>query len=360
MTASNAASASTDRRSRPSPAIHSDNYRIYLVVRQGAGIGFLAHLAFIPLFSLLKIYPLALFNVLSVLAWGYAYWVNNNARHGLAIHVIGIEVVLHAALATWLLGWDAGFGHYLVTLIVFAMFNHQIANRWVVAEALFIVFLYAGMFALTHGKAIYSMSQATIQSLNMINAVISFSTLALISYFFREGSIYNERSMERLANTDPLTQLPNRRYLWKQLEAEVLRTTDGGAPFALVLADLDGFKRINDQYGHEVGDQVLTEVARRMRSCLRENDVVGRWGGEEFLILMPQMSANDAFQAAERVRRAVAESPMETSVGALSLTISLGVAHHRPGIDLGETIHRADTAMYRAKMGGRNRVEPEQ
>ncbi|MDW8091507.1 MAG: GGDEF domain-containing protein [Meiothermus sp.] len=157
--------------------------------------------------------------------------------------------------------------------------------------------------------------------------------------------------MHTLARTDPLTGLPNRLALSERLEAEV----QAPRGLFLVLLDVDHFKQINDRYGHAVGDAVLREVACRLRVGLREGDVLGRWGGEEFLILLREESLQNALAVLERVREGIAFWPFE-AVGFISA--SFGVAEAHSGDTVRSLLERADRALYQAKRGGRNRVEP--
>lgn len=167
-----------------------------------------------------------------------------------------------------------------------------------------------------------------------------------------------DHSLE-LAVTDQLTGLHNRRYMASQLEALVRRAGRGGEPVASLLIDIDHFKKINDGYGHDVGDEVLREFAVRLASNVRAVDLPCRYGGEEFVVVMPDTSIIDAERIAERIRLHVAGSPFRVMGGAelLSVTISIGVAATNGPADRPEALlKRADEAVYEAKAGGRNRV----
>ena len=163
------------------------------------------------------------------------------------------------------------------------------------------------------------------------------------------------KTISRLARQDPLTGLANRRRLMEVLKSELSRRHRTGAPLTLALGDIDYFKQLNDQYGHQVGDQILMGLAKRMRSCLRESDLLCRWGGEEFLILMPETDAEEARLAMEKVCAAVAAKPFETDAGPVEVTITFGVASVR-GDDFKSAVRVADRAMYAGKHQGRNRV----
>ena len=167
-----------------------------------------------------------------------------------------------------------------------------------------------------------------------------------------------DHSLE-LAVTDQLTGLHNRRYMTGQLDALVKRSVLGGDPVAILLIDIDFFKRINDSYGHDVGDEVLREFAVRLASNVRAIDIPCRFGGEEFVVVMPDTGLVDAERIAERIRRHVAGSPFRVMSGSelLSVTISIGVAASLGASERPEMLlKRADEGVYEAKAQGRNKV----
>ncbi|MEW6570166.1 MAG: diguanylate cyclase [Nitrospirota bacterium] len=163
--------------------------------------------------------------------------------------------------------------------------------------------------------------------------------------------------VEILAITDPLTQLYNRRHFETTLEKEFRRTIRYQTPTSCLMIDIDHFKGINDEYGHHAGDQVLKEMARTIKGALREIDIVARWGGEEFIILLPQTAKDAAFKAASRILKKVADSKFPGIPR--QLTVSIGVAGiPDPSIDSAEKLIRmSDIALYEAKARGRNRIE---
>jgi two-component system cell cycle response regulator len=161
------------------------------------------------------------------------------------------------------------------------------------------------------------------------------------------------------ATHDSLTGLVNRGVIFEALHRESSRQLREDGSFGIVLADLDHFKCVNDQHGHLAGDAVLQEVARRMLTSVRPYDIVGRYGGEEFLIVVPSSDARGTMGLAERIRKSVEDRPVLTEAGEIQVTISLGVAVTDPAIPLNprELLQVADDALYRAKDRGRNRSE---
>lgn len=163
-----------------------------------------------------------------------------------------------------------------------------------------------------------------------------------------------EAEIHLLATTDSLTGIANRREFSAILAREVDRAKRYGTPMSLAMYDLDYFKRVNDTFGHDVGDYVLQTVTGLVKENIRANDVVARWGGEEFMVLMPQSDVQAARNASEKLRLAIAAHHFD-KVG--SLTASFGVAAFEPQDDLNSLLKRVDDALYRAKEQGRNRVE---
>jgi diguanylate cyclase (GGDEF)-like protein len=155
------------------------------------------------------------------------------------------------------------------------------------------------------------------------------------------------------ALTDPLTGLANRRAFAERLDSEVAAAKDLSGPLSLLMLDLDHFKAVNDRHGHEVGDTVLRELARRMTAGRRDEDLVSRIGGEEFAVILPGIDRADARIVAERIRHAVRDREFPT---AGTCTISCGVADWEAGDDPAALMRRADTNLYRAKETGRDRV----
>ena len=162
-------------------------------------------------------------------------------------------------------------------------------------------------------------------------------------------------TIERLAHTDVLTGLANRRTLHEALPREIARAQRLGKPLSAIMADMDRFKSINDEYGHLTGDQVLVRAASVFGSHLRPYDLAARYGGEEFVLLLPGASADDATDVADRVRKGIAEIQLPGC--ARQMTISLGVASWITGETAEDLLARADRALYSAKSAGRNRVE---
>jgi two-component system cell cycle response regulator len=166
----------------------------------------------------------------------------------------------------------------------------------------------------------------------------------------------SQRQLREQATRDALTGLWNRAMILEVLDREVTRCTREGTPLSVIMADIDHFKQINDRYGHLVGDVVLRQTAHRLLAPLRPYDSVGRYGGEEFLIVLPGCDAPASLALAERLRRSVAAEPKLEDEDVIPVTLSLGVAAWQRELSAQELLHQADQRLYAAKRAGRNRV----
>lgn len=213
-------------------------------------------------------------------------------------------------------------------------------------------------------RALYAIADARSENYGLALAAAGLAMLILLVAAAISALRANARAAEataelrRMATTDPLTGLWNRRHLLERLEAETGRSRRNGRPLCLAILDVDHFKRVNDLHGHPAGDEVLRVLAALLKEAVRLSDVVGRMGGEEFAILMPETDRAQARLVCERLGRAVAQRPIRLPSGEdLKVTLSTGIAlmAGREGSD--RLISRADSALYDAKAGGRNCVK---
>ena len=195
------------------------------------------------------------------------------------------------------------------------------------------------------------------------NRTFNQADVRLISLFAQQAAIAIEnaqlfKEIQRLAETDDLTKVNNRRQLFALGEREFNHAKRYRQPLSVIMLDIDNFKQINDTYGHTIGDVVLHDLAQHCQSNIREVDILGRYGGEEFVVLLPNTELAQGRELAERLCIYIASTPISTKIGAVKITISLGVAEISPDIpNLAALIDRADTALYKAKGLGKNRVE---
>ena len=174
--------------------------------------------------------------------------------------------------------------------------------------------------------------------------------------FYADSLRENFNENLEMVVADPLTGLGNRRYFERAIDPFFGSLEESGEAFSIMVFDIDHFKRVNDILGHDMGDQILKEVATRLVTHMRAVDVVSRYGGEEFMIAMPKTTESEALIAADRVRSLIAGTPIYVDGQALQITTSAGVAEVEKGEELRDVFKRADNALYKAKQGGRNKV----
>ncbi len=230
---------------------------------------------------------------------------------------------------------------------LFWMYAVQMTNYFLIpVKAAAVVSLTALAVLVIHGKAFDSPAE-------MLSFIISSLLVSLLSAILSNRTDSQRRQLELLATLDPLTGAHNRRAMEDELAIAVDARRRGCAPTGLVIFDIDHFKRVNDDYGHEAGDQVLVAVAREARAGMRSVDRIFRMGGEEFVVLLPGTNADALAIAAEHLRARIEE---RVSDAAGAITISLGCAVLGEGESWQAWLARADAALYRAKQAGRNRV----
>lgn len=252
----------------------------------------------------------------------------------------------------------------LVTVQVFGMFAIsplQVARTSVVA----VVLMGAAMLALAwQARDVHIRQLQAVQFVVMVVILISVSWLAHQLARLRGALVKRKNDLtealsriEVLASRDELTGLYNRRRMLEILQTHMCLHARDERPFCVAVIDMDHFKRVNDQFGHGVGDELLRRFAQAMQNSFREIDVVARWGGEEFLVLLVGVKAPDAYSSLERARMAFAYLGEATAQPGMRATFSCGLTEYLAGEGIEHTIDRADQALYRAKAAGRNRTE---
>ncbi|MCF7944941.1 MAG: sensor domain-containing diguanylate cyclase [Spirochaetia bacterium] len=164
------------------------------------------------------------------------------------------------------------------------------------------------------------------------------------------------QELEKLALNDQLTEVPNRRYLESQVKNTWEQFKDLGLIFGIIFIDIDHFKHVNDTYGHSVGDEVLKVLSKSMQSVLRKDDFIGRWGGEEFVVIIGNASPEAMETVSEKIRMIAASTPIPSVDPPVRVTVSLGATILKEGEDWQEVLERADRLMYMSKQAGRNRT----
>ena len=205
-------------------------------------------------------------------------------------------------------------------------------------------------------------SYATAIKLRLIIALITVTFLAACYEYSIEES-YNDtlqasEQFEQLARTDQLTKLCNRRGALTVIEQEQHRMSRNKQPMSIILCDVDHFKKVNDQYGHNTGDAVLVSLAETFTHLIRKQDTIGRWGGEEFLFVLPETSAENAYILAQKIHQVLQDQLIDVEGIKIAVTVSMGVTEMHGDQAIDEIINQADTHLYEAKRAGRNQTMP--
>ena len=327
------------------------------VLLRAAAVAAVAHLLFVVFFASFSVWTLAIFNIGSVLLYLSCLWLIRRARYSLALAGAIGEVIVHGWLATAAIGWVGGFQYYLLVLVPLVFFHPQ----WRMARKLGVVALLVASFLVFNFVVatitpLHPLPTGILGLIRVVNIAAAFGLLAYFSHQFATAATRAEIRLELLAGTDPLTNLYNRRRLIETATLELTRHRRSGHVLSLIICDIDDFKQVNDRYGHDCGDQVLTTVAARVRESLRGQDSVARWGGEELLLLLPETEGPAAQAVAEKLRRTIEALRVACGGREIGVTITAGVSELAPVEDFDSGVSRADHAMLEGKRAGKNRV----
>ena len=346
---------SSDRSTTPASA-SVRRPQFWQVAKRCCQIAGTVDVAFFFLFYVLGSPLLAWVNVISVSMYILAYQALARRRNRLAIALIWTEVIVHATLGTLLIGWGSGFHYYLLMFIPALFLSMPLRGALVALVSLWAFYVTLDVVMWTV-EPLQPISRDALLAVHLFNLSVVFAMFSYLSFFYLKIVSSAQRKLRHMAATDPLTGLFNRRHMLDLAEKELARFQRSRHPIGLLLLDIDHFKFINDSHGHEVGDKVLVEVANAIKGELRSQDLIARWGGEEFLAILPDTNLGQARASAERVRQALMQQRWCFDGQSVAVTISVGVSEFQEDDGLKSAINRADRALYRCKDNGRNRVE---
>jgi len=343
-----------------SPEAHFD-YKMFVIIDRVTYLGISVHILLTGLFYYLGYMNLSLLNIACTVAWVHGRNLNQQGRQPLAILFLSAEVILHTIAAVSTLGWESGFQFYLIGALIFNIFSGRIKFKEIVA----LISIFLGVFI---GLKVYTSTQVYEHEVSWLmnlmyynNVVIAVIAMSLVSYYFKEASKDSETKIRHIANTDHLTGLLTRRSMSEHVDEKLRRCISNKQNSAVIMADIDFFKKINDTYGHASGDEVLKEVANRLKENLRHHDSVFRWGGEEFMLILPNISMDNAKEVCEGLRADISAAvfmfEQETQQREFHISMTFGIAAYNEENDcIEEAISKADKALYSGKKAGRNRV----
>lgn len=307
-----------------------------------------------------SVFPLAVPRLIMISFAMALWWALPRMRYAVAERWVIAWVVLlcaHAIVHELMRPRDY-FGHYPYQVLAVLVFFAAVPMAWIKQFAIIATYFAAALVVL------YVYKRPTTSVYISSTTLLLAATLAcgtLISrrmHRYRVAALTAHLRLEALARTDSLTGVANRRAFMDHVALDVSRCAHEHAPLAILMIDIDNFKLINDQYGHEEGDRLLQAFAERMSQSVRAGEQFARLGGEEFCLAISRCTLDEARRVAERMCSAVRDAPFTVGGRAHAVTISIGVSQLRDGErDIDPTLRRADSALYRAKQGGRDRVE---
>lgn len=262
-------------------------------------------------------------------------------------------LVLFCSAMMIALGTSGATATIFVWMFLIPLLSHLLLGQRL---GLWFALFFLGLGALIYFTRMHA-EEALMEPAAIANVVICLLTVLMLSHVYESGREQVEQRLQRLATTDQLTGLPNRAAMQDALQRKCLEAEREQRVFSIALLDLDRFKQINDQYGHEAGDWVLVSFAQTLQRVLRGSDLSGRWGGEEFLVLLSGTGPESADVVVEKLRRATAAMEMNAGSQQLAVTVSIGVASFpADGSEVNELLAVADRRLYLAKAGGRDQV----
>lgn len=302
---------------------------------------------------ILSLLSLVLFLTVFVLSYQYSTFTS--------YCMLNACILIFTALNVYYLGWRLGVQHFLAVLLVFVFFSkykHETA-KFIYALFLFVLRLILYFYCLTN-PPVLTLSTELSAVMQIANSFFIFFSFGIVAYLFStttqemEGKLieYNRKLMKQ-ANTDTLTGLYNRRRTMEYLE-KLLETPD--TQISICLCDIDFFKRVNDTYGHDIGDEVLRKVSETFRKRLPPDTFISRWGGEEFLLIFPRLNGDETMIALETLRQKIKEIVFDGGSETFSVTLTYGLVEYDYRSDITALLKEADEKLYLGKESGRDRI----
>lgn len=346
------------------PQAQLKNQRFFAVMDKFSIIQLFVFLFFCGFFAYLMTWRMAGLAGLGAVIWLVIY-LRNRKQHSRGVFMIGGGLsILYAAYASLILGWSSGFFLMIFSSLPLVFINMHLRKF---PSALVGLLIGGGTIALfifgRYFTPVVVLSSTVQEWLYLANLVWGVVALCMTGYAFEKRAseiestlVTANRRLTSLAATDPVTNLSNRRTMMNRIDQEKARLDQTGEAFSLIMIDIDNFKEINDEYGHDGGDFVLVNLATIINFILRKQDQVARWGGDEFLVFLPETNAEGGRIVAEKIRARILTTPFIYHEVDIPVTVTLGVSACDTNIGIGNCIRKADLALYAGKQAGKNRV----
>lgn len=332
-------------------------------------IAMAVHLLYMQLFTMCSVFPLVLYNLV-ILSLYILLFLAIKTKQSVVVYATTFgELVFNAIFSTFLVGWDSGFFLLIICVVPISFYvafstlksRMRILLPLILTVLTYVMYVLLYRHMMRHSPAILIKAEG-VPVLFMANTFVTFFLIGVVSFNFiiemldsTKALVTKNESLGHVANVDPLTGLLNRRGMEVHLEETMNLAKQKGALFSIIMGDIDNFKRINDTYSHECGDRALIHVADIMKNAIRAGDAVGRWGGEEFLILV-QGNGDIARMIGERIRQTIEDHSFMYKDTEIRFTMTFGVSAYVPGFAMTTIIKQADDKLYEGKTSGKNKV----
>jgi diguanylate cyclase (GGDEF)-like protein len=307
---------------------------------------------------------LLVYSLFSVCVWIVVIILCINRQPQPALTIALVELTVFSYAATISAGLGGSFFLLLLAAIPLNFYNTSSKKRTRSIGGFLLVLAIIVLFGLMQSDYFYlpydDFESTIFSAINLVSVAVMLSVsghqYGLVNSNEEKEILLSNQRMMVMANTDPLTNLINRRIMMTRIEQEKERVDQGAKPFTLIMVDVDNFKQINDEYGHDGGDFVLVNLAHLINLCLRKSDIVSRWGGDEFLVILPETPLLSGQMVAEKIKNRITTSPFIFQERDIAVSVTLGVAQCDHFVGVGSSIRKADQALYIGKHEGKDRV----
>ncbi|WP_019680507.1 GGDEF domain-containing protein [Ruminococcus flavefaciens] len=344
-------------------------YNVKYIYAIGLGVCLLAHAAYLIMFFILHVNEMMYFNIFSVafyLTMGILS-VTLRKGHVILLYLTSAEVIIHATLATYLMGWEPDFGILLLIIIpiLFLMLKERLIEPYLFSAASMGMFIWLRVRKINNAELKYVFSDNDlINTLYIVNAVIGMIALlyTLTVYLLNRVNMEckltaQSEEFKKAASIDPLTQLFNRRAMNEKIREIRRNSITPRSRYVIGIGDIDNFKNINDTYGHDTGDKVLVYVANLFISMIPDGGYAARWGGEEFLFVLPESQIVDGLDFTDQIHKSLRAHTFEIDDCLFGVTMTFGVSEGIPTDKIDTVITHADKRLYKGKNSGKNHTE---
>lgn len=342
-----------------------ENNLLAIVIRSTSIISIVYYLYMMVVFLLNEQYYIGVYDFLGIGLLVYSIRLTFNGKTTYSFWLYSAALILLSMFNVIYAGWEIGYQYSIFLLVVVTFFSTCISGCVKIAMISFyaFVFMAAYLFGRCNNPMVLIRNNTDI-ALSIITIIYIFGGLAIAGYYYSAKSteldkqlVSYSKTLEKLAFFDPLTGLFNRRQTTVFLEKRINEAGQNDSDsLTVVIGDIDYFKKVNDTYGHEMGDEVLKEVAKRLKAGAANKALVSRWGGEEFLLIFPASDRKMAAHYAEEILEIVRSRPVVHNEIEVNVTMSFGVCQYEKGMTADEIVSKADRCLYKAKELGRNRV----